>query len=217
MSKFSCNQERSVVLAELGFSSYKHYLASPAWDIIRRAVLFRDEATCRSYLVCPTGTLLQAHHLAYSRAALLGVNPSLIVTLCKEHHRHCEFNRDARRDAFGIRQQSLKLIANIRLEKGKSNRHVGRWFDNEFRRNQSTARLLLATFKSQLPEWYNLIIEQLRTGKLPEPFVDYLGLPARLPKKRYSKKLQPKEVSPAVKILLESQVRKPLSKGGVRK
>lgn len=224
-TELSAYQQRKLLLTEFGFDSYKAYLQSNVWSLIRAEVLYRDEGTCRRLNGCASSSALQAHHLAYSRAALLGVNLSVIVTLCKDCHTLCEFNKSAKRDAYGVRKKTLELVAGGTLKKGVSDANLGRWFDNQFRLNREHSRRLLTQFKLLNPDWYQLIVKNVHEGLLPEVFVDYLGLEGVKPARRYTKGkplVSKEKLSEAAKVL-EARInerngkRKPLNGGGVKR
>lgn len=80
-------RERDRLLKTLGFPNYKAYLSSTHWRGIRRAHLkqFPDCIVCE----CPAE---EVHHLNYTRATLLGEDPTKLASVCEGHHRECEFN-----------------------------------------------------------------------------------------------------------------------------
>lgn len=127
-------------LNQLGFLEYKDYLVSPLWDLIRRETLYRDEKECRNPK-CPNrfkSIEKQIHHLTYSKAALLGVYPSCLVTLCKDCHHYVEHDRDGTKlPYFGdVVRKSIALLSNnmaIYTNPKYNQKKVGLWLRNEFR------------------------------------------------------------------------------------
>ena len=95
---------RNAILAEMGFVSYKEYLASDLWKKIRRTVLC-DGNAC---LVCGKRAN-QVHHTKYTLANLSGESLEGMVPICRECHQNIEFNR---------KQQKVSLFnANRKLDK----------------------------------------------------------------------------------------------------
>src|SRR5687768_429231 len=109
--------ERITNLQALGFLSYKLYLESPLWNIIRREVLYRDEVTCKA-LRCPNRKARrqvpkQVHHLSYSEPTLLGIDPSQLVTLCGDCHERAEYTRGRKLSLEESRRKTLRLVGNF--------------------------------------------------------------------------------------------------------
>lgn len=88
---------RQRALAKLGFNSYRDYLASPIWEIIRKEILKRDYAQCQSKYCKTPKTVKQVHHLSYRMAVLLGLDTTALVTLCIPCHEGVEFSKGGRR------------------------------------------------------------------------------------------------------------------------
>ena len=100
--------ERNKSLKEMGFNSYRAYLASKLWKKIRAEVL-GDKPLC---LICQKPAY-EAHHLSYGKDVLLGKDLTQIVSLCGDCHHKIEFrNRDGKKlnpaQASGKLQQMLR-------------------------------------------------------------------------------------------------------------
>lgn len=78
-------------LQDLGFRTYKAYLASDLWQFTRRQVLIRDGHLCQA---CGRPDSYQVHHQKYTRKVLLGKDLAHLVTLCGECHTHIERDDD---------------------------------------------------------------------------------------------------------------------------
>lgn len=92
-------------LAELGFSTYREYLASYLWDCIRSVVLKRRRYTCD---VCGAPAT-QVHHKNYNRKTLLGRKLNALMAVCRDCHTAAEFDEDGRKVPCGV--------ANVRMER----------------------------------------------------------------------------------------------------
>lgn len=79
---------RSVNLRKLGFETYSEYLQSDLWKSIRQWVLKRDRYICRR---CK-GRAWQVHHKKYVMKAMNGTNLGLLVSLCGDCHKFCEWD-----------------------------------------------------------------------------------------------------------------------------
>lgn len=88
-----CYEARSGRLSELGYASYKEYLASEDWKAIRARKL-AAEPKC---LLCRRASS-QVHHLSYADNVLLGLEPRLLVTMCDVCHEWIEFDGTRKRD-----------------------------------------------------------------------------------------------------------------------
>lgn len=80
-------QQRDAVLKEMGFASYREYLASALWRRIRARLL-------KACPVCPCGkTAEQVHHRTYKRRYLEGRGKihKYLVPICRECHESIEF------------------------------------------------------------------------------------------------------------------------------
>ena len=81
-------KRRNIVIAELGFSSYKVYLSSSLWIDIRRKVLL-PSSRCRACGKKAT----QVHHNRYALADMNGKCLDHLIPVCGRCHRSCEFTR----------------------------------------------------------------------------------------------------------------------------
>lgn len=77
---------RDGVLRDLGFRSYKSYMASEEWRSIRRSQL-EDRPMCD----CCGNTATQVHHYDYSAECLLGYSRDLLFSVCRKCHKEIEF------------------------------------------------------------------------------------------------------------------------------
>ena len=184
---FSAYEDRNRELGLLGFDSYDEYLNSQLWDLIRRSVLYRDHCECRN-LYCPNAPRAkrkakprrkQVHHLGYTRATLLGINPAALVTLCTTCHRKCEFcgkRKLTLEESLALTVQcvaGIKPVAGMDYAKGQ---RVGRFFSVARELNRGVARWLLERMRVRLPYWYGVVVQDVRQGRLPEYFTEYLNL-----------------------------------------
>lgn len=80
-------KKRNAVLREMGYASYKAYLASDLWKRIRERILSRDDHRCR---VC-NATATEVHHQKYTRIVLEGGYLLALYSLCRRCHENIEF------------------------------------------------------------------------------------------------------------------------------
>jgi 5-methylcytosine-specific restriction endonuclease McrA len=81
---------RNAVLAEMGYSSYRAYLASDLWKSIRERVLERDGGMCR---MCLKRKARSVHHITYHEDTLRGETLDQLVSVCGGCHVVSEFDR----------------------------------------------------------------------------------------------------------------------------
>lgn len=85
-------RKRNEKLPLLGYSTYREYLGSPEWAVIRADKLrrFPDCLLCQN-------PACQVHHLNYRDDTLLGLNNRGLVTLCRGCHEGIEFDGGRKR------------------------------------------------------------------------------------------------------------------------
>ena len=98
--------ERDELLLSLGFDSYRDYLGSPAWAVIRSAKL-ANQPLCE---ICGSAAE-EIHHLSYSHSALTGRSESDLVSVCRSHHVAIEFTPHHNKRTFdAARKYALKAL-----------------------------------------------------------------------------------------------------------
>lgn len=130
---------RSVVLSQLGYTSYPEYLASEDWKKIRQKKLSRFPEC----LLCKR-LASQVHHMDYDDRTLLGLEPKLLVTLCDACHENIEFdgkekcsleesNKKLRQLASSVKggQRWLKMLRRLRDERRRNGIRQGPAFDHK--------------------------------------------------------------------------------------
>lgn len=156
----------------LGFRSYAEYLDSPLWEIIRRAVFQRDCFKCQIKTCKTKKDWIQAHHVSYSLATLLGVNPGAIVTLCHKHHQLVEFSGKGVK--LTLERVQRKTVKYFRVANNRKPRSVADWLRYRFRTQQSVARRVALLLRGTV--FYSRLIECLRNRKLPREYYEHLGI-----------------------------------------
>lgn len=104
-------ETRDRTLRRMGFPSYKAYLESPLWAVIRRRILDAAGSRC---VLC-NGKATQVHHRSYHRKALAGKKPQLLLAVCGDCHRNAEY------DHAGIKRTTFEAsqILAARLDRKK--------------------------------------------------------------------------------------------------
>lgn len=75
--------ETKAIIRQLGYTSYRAYLASDVWRMRRVAYFARHKRAC---WICGTPTGIQLHHCHYERVGG-DERDSDLVPLCGPHHR----------------------------------------------------------------------------------------------------------------------------------
>jgi hypothetical protein len=99
---------RNAILREMGFASYKAYLASELWRKIRRTVLC-DGNAC---LVCGKQAT-QVHHTNYTLANLTGESLEFMVPVCRDCHEAIEFSDRGRKRTLKQANQKLDILTGV--------------------------------------------------------------------------------------------------------
>lgn len=133
--KMECYQDRNGRISELGYRSYREYLASPDWRAIRDSRL-RDFPRC---LLCEKPAC-QVHHMDYGYPTLLGLIPALLVSLCDSCHECIEFADGHKRDL---------AAANSELRRRAHDSGLHRWLVSA----KSAMRLSVEMMRRPLAKW----------------------------------------------------------------
>lgn len=107
--KKSPYQKRNETLLKMGFSSYKEYLKSDLWKVIRGRVLRRAKGKCE---VCG-GIATQVHHRTYQRSTLEGKWLDFMTAVCGTCHQEAEIQNGCKttmRVAGRTMQQKAKSL-----------------------------------------------------------------------------------------------------------
>lgn len=110
-------ESRSVVLRELGFSSYREYLGSELWRSIRRRVYARWGDKC--HLCC--GRAEHLHHNRYGLSEMSGKAIGMIRPVCARCHESIEFGLE-RGEKLTVAEARRKF----RLARRSMNRAIAR-------------------------------------------------------------------------------------------
>jgi 5-methylcytosine-specific restriction endonuclease McrA len=97
---------RSVVVSQLGYSSYGDYLKSDLWKSIRERVLIRDGHQCR-YCKEPAS---QAHHRNYRTDTMSGKDIQDIHAVCGTCHKFVEFIGSRKLSMPQMKARTLALV-----------------------------------------------------------------------------------------------------------
>lgn len=112
---------RNAILRELGFSSYREYLASDLWKRIRTFVLERDSYLCR---MCHRPAN-QVHHQHYDKPVLLGRKMHSLVSTCGACHKWVEFTGSGKkRSVFWARRMTRNLLEESRSLERDQHQHI---------------------------------------------------------------------------------------------
>lgn len=101
-------EDRNAILKELGFGSYRHYLNSDIWRIVREMV-FRVKG--RKCFLCGREAT-QIHHNRYHVNDLIGKRLKYINPVCRDCHEEIEF-RDGKKSTL---RQAAKSFRQIRRQ-----------------------------------------------------------------------------------------------------
>jgi hypothetical protein len=95
-------RDRDKLLKEMGYKTYRDYLAGELWKTIKAAGFEKHGDTCR---LCPKKAVA-LHHVSYCMDVLKGLDLSKLVPLCDDCHYAVEFWPSGRKRTFGA---SLKM------------------------------------------------------------------------------------------------------------
>lgn len=84
---------RNIILKDLGFDSYKDYLASDCWRSIRSRALKKNGGQCVS---CDKKAT-QVHHGNYERETLAGGCIKHLYPVCRSCHKNAEIGKGGKR------------------------------------------------------------------------------------------------------------------------
>lgn len=102
---------RQAVLTALGYPTYRDYLLSERWSVIRGTVLARDGHKC------PCGRVAtQVHHRRYAEADLLGETLDHMVAICRPCHK---FGSKAGKRTTTPAEADMRIEA-LRATKGRA-------------------------------------------------------------------------------------------------
>lgn len=90
---FALYRERNATLHAMGFKSYRVYLASDLWKLVRSRVFRKKGRICS---LCPAPAT-SVHHNRYHRNDLLGKNLKFLNPICNACHEEIEFSRTGRK------------------------------------------------------------------------------------------------------------------------
>jgi hypothetical protein len=98
---------RNAILKEMGYASYKAYLASPLWKSIRARVLRRFGGKCRG---CGRRAN-QVHHHHYPLEVLSGRSIEGLSAVCGNCHEGIEFHQEVKLD---LRHANKRLKSQVK-------------------------------------------------------------------------------------------------------
>lgn len=105
--------ERDRFIRDIGFSSYRDYLASDLWRSIRARVYAAKGRKC---VLCPQDAS-QLHHDRYHANDLLGKTLEFIHPLCEMCHKRIEFDEDGRKVKMKVARAVFKRLVRTTLPK----------------------------------------------------------------------------------------------------
>jgi hypothetical protein len=120
--------EHTAPLASKAIPSYKGYIASAKWRLLRASAIERDGGRCR---LCNSGKRLTVHHRIYPARWELD-NLDNLTTLCSACHRHIEHRSRSERyaskpikvevRAFEVRGRSVSSPVAVAVLPGRYSR-----------------------------------------------------------------------------------------------
>jgi hypothetical protein len=100
-------KNRDEKLRNMGFDSYRDYLQSELWRLIRAAVIERDNGIC---CLC-NGEAKTAHHTCYTKAALSGRSIEGLIAICHSCHKFIERSQEGYKTRLNDSRQWAKYLA----------------------------------------------------------------------------------------------------------
>lgn len=123
--KATAYEYRNAALRELGFSSYKEYLASEYWQKVKEYFPPCDQVC----LMC-LGTAQVLHHVRYDSWTLMGIHLECLAPLCHSCHADIELKEDKK---CTLQEANVKLFSCI-YKNMKSSDYVKEWFSKYTKR-----------------------------------------------------------------------------------
>jgi len=108
--------KRAKALGRMGFASYRDYLKSPLWKLIRAAKLDLDP-TCE---ICGRSKATTVHHLRYNEQTLRGKNSHALISTCRDCHRKIEFKTGGEKRTY---EAAMKLTKKLLQDRGRWDLH----------------------------------------------------------------------------------------------
>lgn len=100
---------RNETLREMGFATYKLYLASELWASIKARAYARHGREC---IICLKRST-ELHHFSYSRTVLMGDDLAKIVPICGGCHIKIEFKKNGDKRTLAASQTQYKRLAGV--------------------------------------------------------------------------------------------------------
>lgn len=97
---------RNRLLDTLGLGTYGEYLRGDLWKSIRSRVVKKAKWKCSLCAARAT----EVHHVAYTKAALLGTSLRSLVALCEGHHLAVEFDAAGRKRTLESARSEYKRL-----------------------------------------------------------------------------------------------------------
>lgn len=116
--------QRQESLRELGFETYRKYLATDLWCRIKSRVLTRHKARC----ACCGRKAKIVHHRQYDVGTLNGTDLQWLVAVCGRCHKRIEFSGDQKRtdlvekDRILMKMITKKGLSRLRRGHKKQNK-----------------------------------------------------------------------------------------------
>lgn len=130
---FVSYEERQIALTELKFNSYREYLDSKLWKVIRKHILDRDVNFCRARKC--NNRSKEVHHFNYGIVTLLGQSPQTLVTFCRSCHEKAHFEDGKSLPLKQVQIRTLEMVIGTSIKTGVSNPSIGKWFRNQYHCN----------------------------------------------------------------------------------
>jgi hypothetical protein len=100
--------QRNQNLPWLGYASYREYLQSDDWKLLRQAAL-NENPTCVTCNCRATAV----HHYCYNDSVLLGLYPELLLPMCAIYHHDIEFRAKEKQSLPQVQQSLLKKLRRL--------------------------------------------------------------------------------------------------------
>ena len=112
--------QRNNALPSLGYSTYREYLASEDWKVIRKAKM-EESPNCE----CCGKLASCVHHYCYNHSVLLGLYSQLLLSVCNKCHEHIEFDEHGKKCSLWLAQKQLHWMLQ---GQGRKKRSKGIWW-----------------------------------------------------------------------------------------
>lgn len=148
--QYGTYNQRDRNIRTIGFKAYYTYLKSPLWRTIRKFILDRDEYLCQAKKCKNRAT--HVHHLAYTIRTLVGKTTGMLVSVCENCHKKCEFtDKGNKLRCLDARDKTFFVVTGLKKTNKTSDRDIGDWFKAKFKNDDGVTANKIRVALQEIP------------------------------------------------------------------